>query len=120
MPWVESTLYVSLILSFLLYPHCCHHKILVTSSVGPALNVDNIWVRALGSPLAGLLLYCESLPCADELKHVWWLSSMKLFSLVLKELLDIVLFVSFPNTPYHVPSGCFFSPSSINYLMHIF
>lgn len=41
MPWVEPTLYVSFILSFLLHSHCCH-KILVTSSIGPDLNVDSL------------------------------------------------------------------------------
>lgn len=53
---VEPALYVSLILSFLLHSHCCHPKMLITSSVRLDLNVDTIWARASGFPLAGLFL----------------------------------------------------------------
>lgn len=115
-------------LSSLLHSHCCHPKILVTSSVGPHLNGDNIWVRASGSPFTDFShvnltvflmqissrIYSEGLLVTCNI-HVEVI-------LVFKELLNIISFVFFLIIPYQMPSGCFCHCLSIliNYITHIF
>lgn len=51
--WVELALYIFLILSFQLHSCICHHKILVTSSVGADLKVDSLSLSWSISPPNG-------------------------------------------------------------------